>query len=166
MLEAADCIGIRPRTRQSQGGLDSGNAHGQGCYTAKKSLLFQVFPMIGIWPICGRCDGNQKTTQGILENGMPTGAGISFSKMPYGCLQMPSRFLCLVSFPPNTLQILLEVFTLSVQDGKVPSWIAEGTDHLGVRIPCAVSQAVRRHLAWAKLPNKVDIQRFNAAQCT
>jgi len=59
MPEGAGSIGISPCTRQRQGRLDSGNAHGQGRYTVKKSLFFQVFPMIGIWPICGRCDGKK-----------------------------------------------------------------------------------------------------------
>jgi hypothetical protein len=36
-------------------------------------------------------------------------AGVSFSKMPY-------EFLCLVSVPPNTSQILLEAFTSYAQE--------------------------------------------------
>jgi hypothetical protein len=43
--------------------------------------------------------------QGILENGMPAGVGIPFPKMPYG-------FLCSVIVPPNTLQILSEIFSI------------------------------------------------------
>jgi hypothetical protein len=45
-----------------------------------------------------------KLTRGILKNGMPTGMSIFYSEMPCG-------FLGLVSVPPNTLQILWEVFT-------------------------------------------------------
>jgi hypothetical protein len=43
----------------------------------------------------------KKTMQGILENGMPAGVGIPFPKMP-----------CSAIVPPNTLQILSEVFSI------------------------------------------------------
>jgi hypothetical protein len=43
MPEGAGSIGISPCTRQSQGGLDSGDAHGQGRYTAKKIIIFSSF---------------------------------------------------------------------------------------------------------------------------
>jgi hypothetical protein len=46
----------------------------------------------------------EKLTRGILKNGMPTGMSVFYSEMPFG-------FLGLVSVPPNTLQILWEVFT-------------------------------------------------------
>jgi hypothetical protein len=84
MPEAAGSIGIRPRTRQSQGWFDSGNAHGQGRYTAKKSLFFQVFPMIGIWPICGRCDGKKKQHKVFRKMECPQVQAFHFPRCPTG----------------------------------------------------------------------------------
>jgi hypothetical protein len=42
--------------------------------------------------------------QNIFKNEMPTGVWVLFFKMPH-------KFLCSMNGPPNTLQILTEVFT-------------------------------------------------------
>jgi hypothetical protein len=43
MPEGAGSIGISPCTRQSQGRLDSGNAHGQGRLHSEKTIIFSSF---------------------------------------------------------------------------------------------------------------------------
>jgi hypothetical protein len=84
MPEGAGSIGISPCTRQSQGGLDSGIAHGQRRYTVKKSLFSQVFPMIGIWLICGRCDGEKEQHKVFWKMECPQVQAFHFPRCPTG----------------------------------------------------------------------------------